>query len=177
MMKKYIAAIIICLLLAAVGFILCAGTSGADGEAVRIILAAFSITMLFGAWRGVFHIVALKREAPPRPTFEGAKYNPEPVAAWKVVASFFNPLGMRFRTVLTFFGICCLWVGMEYFHSHGFKVALWIALALTIVLKAALLLSYLRLNKGMNELGRLLAEDDGLDGDEEDDEDFDEEYA
>lgn len=148
-----------CSILAIIAIILILITTGKDSEAIKIIYAGFIVWMLFGVYRGFVHLFS-KPDKRPRPTFEGVQYNVTPISSRKVIKDFFNPLGMRFRTVGSLFIICALWVGMEHFSSK-FTIYFWIFVALMIIVKGILLTRYLQLNTAQNTLGKVILEQTG----------------
>lgn len=150
---------VLCLLLAIIAILLILTSSGKDSKAVNIIIGSFAAWMLFGVYRGLYHIISRPRRR-LSPTYDGIEYNVTPVSGQTVVRNFFNPLSMKFRTVGSMFIIITLWVCMEYF-SPKFAVYFWIILALTIIIKVFLLIWYLKLNTSQNTLGRIVLEQTG----------------
>ncbi len=155
----YIIGTILCSILAIIAIILIFITTGRDSEATKIIYAGFVAWMLFGVYRGFIHLFS-KPGNKPKPTFDGVQYNVTPIPNRKVIIDFFNPSGMRFRTVGSLFIICALWVGMEYF-SPKFTIYFWIFVALMIIVKGILLTRCLQLNSAQNTLGQVILEQRG----------------
>lgn len=155
----YIIGTILCSILAIIAIFLIFITTGKDSEAIKIIYAGFIAWMLFGIYRGFIHLFS-KPDNKPKPTFDGVQYNVTPIPNCKVVKDFFNPCGMRFRTVGSLFIICALWVGMEYF-SPKFTICFWIFVALMIIVKGILLTRCLQLNTAQNTLGQVIFEQSG----------------
>lgn len=155
----YIIGTILCSILTIIAVFFIFITSGKNSEAIRLIFACFVIWMLFGVYRGFVHLHS-KPDKTPRPTFDGVKYNVVPIPNHKVIKDFFNPLAMQFRTVGSFFILCLLWIGMEYY-SPKFIIYFWILLIVTIAIKGFLLTRYLKLNTAQNTLGEIILEQSG----------------
>lgn len=155
----YIIGTILCSILATIAIILFFITTGKDRDAFKIIYICFAIWMVFGIYRGVFHIFQKSKKI-LSPTFEGVAYNVTPVPNHKVIKDFFNPLTMRFRTIGSLFIICTLWVCMIYF-SPKFAIWFWVLLVVTIIVKGFLLIRYLQLNEAQNTLGKIILEQTG----------------
>lgn len=152
--------IVICSLMAIVSILFTiAINGGSEYTPVRLISSLLAIYMLWGVYRGLFHLLAKPRKR-LHATHMGIEYNVVPVPAWKVLLDFFNPAKMRIRTVSSLFFIAVALVCAKYYGMS----AVWYVIPIIAgaAAKGYLLFMELRYNYAKNLLGREILDICGL---------------